>query len=73
MLEAAEIESQLRERLGHDQVVVKPHGHHFLIQIQDEAGPDTVARLTMLAPGPPPSRATRAAGNHFPMKGTATK
>jgi hypothetical protein len=45
-LEAAEIAKRLHEALGHEQVSVKPYGAHFLIQIEDEAGLDTVARIT---------------------------
>ena len=39
---------RLRELLGHDKVVVKPYGRHFLVQVEDEASPDTVARITKL-------------------------
>lgn len=48
VMEAADIEQRLRELLGHDKVVVKPYGRHFLVQVEDEAGPDTVARITKL-------------------------
>ncbi len=48
VMEAADIEQRLRELLGHDKVVVKPYGHHFLVQVEDEASPDTVARIMKL-------------------------
>jgi hypothetical protein len=50
VMEATEIEKRLRELLGHDKVGVKPYGRHFLVQIEDETGPDTVARITRLDP-----------------------
>lgn len=49
-LQAAEIEKQLWKLLGHEQVRVKPYGQHFLIQIEDESGFDTIARITKLDP-----------------------
>jgi hypothetical protein len=45
---AAEIQKQLQEALGHDQVKVKPHGPHYLIQMDADGELDTVARLTAL-------------------------
>ena len=46
---AAEIQKLLHEALGHDLVKVKPHGSHYLIQMETEGELDTIARLSALA------------------------
>jgi hypothetical protein len=48
LLGAADVEKTLRTRLGHEAVTVKPYGKHFLIQIDDDGQPDTIARITQL-------------------------
>lgn len=48
LLGAADIEKKLRQALGHDAVTVKPYGKHFLIQLNYDDEPDTIARLTQL-------------------------
>lgn len=45
---AAVIQKQFQEALGHDQVRVKPHGHHYLIQMEADGELETIARLTTL-------------------------
>jgi len=47
-LAAAEIEQKISRLMGHEAVKVKPYGRHFLIQMDDNGQPDTVARLTRL-------------------------
>lgn len=46
ILDAAGVEKRLQELLGHQQVKVKPHGRHFLIQMDLGEELETVARLT---------------------------
>lgn len=48
MLEAAGLERRFQELLGHQQVKVKPYGHHFLIQMEQGEELEPVARLTQL-------------------------
>ena len=38
----------MQEALGHEQVRVKPHGSHYLIQMEADGHLETVARLTAL-------------------------
>jgi hypothetical protein len=48
-MEALNLQKLLRSHLGHDAVIVRPRGGHFLIELQpQEDGDDalTVARLT---------------------------
>lgn len=45
---AAEIQEILQKALGHDQVKVKPHGEHYLIQLEFDEGLETIARITIL-------------------------
>ena len=47
-LAAADIEKKIGKLVGHEAVKVKPYGRHFLIQIDDNGQPDTVARLTQI-------------------------
>jgi len=49
-LAASDVETKLRKILGHEAVTVKPYGRHFLIQMDDNGQPDTVARITQLDP-----------------------
>jgi len=44
----ADIEAKIAKLLGHEAVKVKPYGRHFLIQMDDNGQPDTVARLTQI-------------------------
>ena len=48
LLGASDVEKKLRQTLGHEAVTVKPYGKHFLIQIDNEGEPDTIARITQL-------------------------
>ena len=48
LLGAADVEKKLRQALGHEGVTVKPYGKHFLIQLDDDGAPDTIARITQL-------------------------
>lgn len=48
LLGAADVERKLRQALGHEAVTVKPYGKHFLIQIDCDGEPDTIARITQL-------------------------
>jgi hypothetical protein len=50
LLGAADVEKKLRQALGHEAVTVKPYGKHFLIQIDHDGEPDTIARITQLDP-----------------------
>ena len=45
---AADIEAKIAKILGHEAVKVKPYGRHFLIQMDDNGQPDTVARITQI-------------------------
>ena len=47
-IDAEEVQKNLRERLGHEQVHVKPYGRNLLIQMEDPEGLDTVARVTRI-------------------------
>lgn len=47
-VDAEEVQKNLRERLGHDQVHVKPYGKSLLLQIEDAGELDTIARLTRI-------------------------
>ncbi len=47
-LAASDVEIKIRKILGHDGVTVKPYGRHFLIQMDDNGQPDTVARITQI-------------------------
>ena len=51
LLGAADVETKLRQALGHDAVTVKPYGKHFLIQLNYGDEPDTIARITELDSG----------------------
>jgi len=46
LLGAADVEKKLRAALGHEGVAVKPYGKHYLIQIDYDGEPDTIARIT---------------------------
>ena len=48
-VDAEEVQKSLRDRLGHEQVQVKPHGKNLLLQIEDAGEMDTIARLTRMA------------------------
>ena len=48
MLDAAGLERRLQERLGHQQVKVRPQGRHLLIQMDLGEEVETVARLTLI-------------------------
>jgi hypothetical protein len=45
---AAELQSQLRSLLGHEQIVTQAYGRHLLIKRLDDEEPTVVARLTEL-------------------------
>lgn len=75
LLGAAHVAKKLRQALGHEAVTVKPYGKHFLIQIDYDGEPDTIARITQLD-----SRTYGAAfkshkgrWNRSPRKGAATR
>jgi hypothetical protein len=46
---ASELQRQLRELLGHDQVLTQAYGHHLLIKRLDNQEPTVVARLSELS------------------------
>jgi hypothetical protein len=46
---ASELQRQLRELLGHDQVVTQAYGRHLLIKRLDNQEPTVVARLSELS------------------------
>ncbi|SOE52731.1 hypothetical protein SAMN05446635_0431 [Burkholderia sp. OK233] len=46
---ASELQRQLRELLGHDQVVTQTYGRHLLIKRLDNQEPTVVARLSELS------------------------
>jgi hypothetical protein len=46
--EAETLQSELRSRLGHDKVRVRPYGQHLLIQMHLADQAETIARLTSL-------------------------
>jgi len=48
VVDAEEVQKNLRERLGHAQVHVKPYGRNLLIQMEDAKSLETVARLTRI-------------------------
>lgn len=45
---AAELQRQLRNLLGHEQIITQAYGRHLLIKRLDDEEPTVVARLTEL-------------------------
>lgn len=45
---AAHLAARLRAALGHDRLQVRPHGVHLLVELLDDDGADTIARLTAI-------------------------
>ncbi|MCE5316769.1 MAG: hypothetical protein LLG04_05325 [Parachlamydia sp.] len=46
----AEFEAKFQALLGHDRIVIRPYGHHLLIQLVVEKKPETIARVTKIKP-----------------------
>ncbi len=45
-----ELQNKLRALLGHDRIEVNSSGIHFLLQLLEEGGTETIARLTKIGP-----------------------
>ena len=69
---AADLQMQLRQILGHDQVSVKSYGDHLLIQMAGEDRPDTVARLTRLDRSSYSAAFRNGSGRWEPLPGTGS-
>lgn len=67
---APELQHQLRQILGHDQIKVKPYGNHLLIQLVQGGEADTMARLTELGRGVYGAGFRSLTGRWEPLPGT---
>lgn len=67
---APELQHQLRQILGHDQIKVKPYGNHLLIQLVQDEEADTMARLTELGHGAYGAAFRSLTGRWEPLPGT---
>ena len=67
---APELQQQLRQILGHDQITVKPYGNHLLIQLVQSGEVDTMARLTDLGHGAYGAAFRSMTGRWEPLPGT---
>ncbi len=67
---APELQHQLRQILGHEQIRVKPYGKHLLIQLVQNDGADTMARLTDLGGGAYAAAFHSFTGRWEPLPGT---
>jgi hypothetical protein len=67
---APELQHQLRQILGHDQIKVKPYGKHLLIQLVTNDEADTMARLTELGRGTYGASFRALTGRWEPLPGT---
>jgi len=67
---APELEHQLRQILGHEQIRVKPYGNHLLIQLVQNDETDTMARLTDLGHGAYGAAFRSMTGRWEPLPGT---
>ncbi len=67
---APELEHQLRQILGHDQIRVKPYGKHLIIQLVQNDEADTMARITDLGGGAYGAAFHSLTGRWEPLPGT---
>jgi hypothetical protein len=67
---APELQQQLRQILGHDQINVKPYGNHLLIQLVQDDDADTMARLSELGRGVYGAAFRSHTGRWEPLPGT---
>lgn len=71
--EAETLQRELRTRLGHDKVGVRPYGRHLLIQMLLADQADTIARLTGLGRNQYGAAFRSHTGRWEPLPGTGSR
>jgi hypothetical protein len=71
--EAERLQSELRTRLGHQKVGVRPYGQHLLIQMHAADQADTIARLTSLGRNRYGAAFRTHTGRWEPLPGTGSR
>lgn len=67
---AESVATHLKTLLGHDQIVVRPHGRHLHIRLQEDGLETTVARLTEMQSATFAAAHCNHAGRWEPLPGT---